>query len=221
MTLYEGISLIISGINTISIFFLIAQLYQAKKQTEEMTNQTQQAYAQEKEMHEEQRRIKTVEVLNNWNNGIKKEVRLAEKIVGKLNQDQCTKLYDYVPFEVSKEIHDNLCQMCSKRGHKCSKCKPNRNGQYLISGTQLTELRGNVINYLNNLEIVAVAWKQAIVDKEELELQFAFLHVPGKKSALSIFREVAGGGNSYPALNDFYKQIEINSKKASIQKDVQ
>ena len=207
MTNFEIGSLIFDAIGTVSIIFLIVQLCQTKKQN--------------KEMHEEQRRIQTVNVLMGWNNGIKKESRIAEKIVDKLSSSQCVMLYDYIPFEVSKETHDMICQMCSRQGASCKKCRPNRNGKYLISGIQLTELRGNVTNYLNNLEIVAEAWKQAIVDREELEFQFSFLYVPGKKSALSTYREIAGGGQSYPALNEFYKTIESNSKKTTNKKEEQ
>ena len=65
MTEYEIVSLIISGLGLISLILVIIQITISIRQS--------------KKQHEELRRVKTVEVLYNWNNGLKKETRLAEK----------------------------------------------------------------------------------------------------------------------------------------------
>ena len=42
---------------------------------------------------------------------------------------------------------------------------------------------------------------KGIVDKKVIEMQYSFLYKPEKnKNALSNYREIAGGGNSYPAI---------------------
>lgn len=214
MSAYETISLIVSGLGLIvsllGLFSLIIAIKQIKLSVK-----------QAKEHHEEQRRIKTIEILHNWNNGLKKESRLAEKIVEKLDKDQCLKLYEYTPFTVSEDTHKMICQMCSRYQPSCTSCKANGRNEYLVDGLQLIELRGNVTNYLNNLEIVALAWQQAIVDCDAVEKQFTFLHNPGKKSALHTYRTIAGGGNSYPVTDAFYKQIMENQRIKSPQKKAQ
>lgn len=204
MDTYEILSLIIGGLNSLSLLLVSIQIILSRKF--------------EKENHEEQRRIKTVEVLNSWCASLKKETRLAEKIVEKLDEDSCKKLYDYAPFKMGEELHNMMCQMCSQYSADCSRCKPDENKKYLIDGTQLTELRGNVTNYLNNLETVAVAWQQGIVDKEAVELQFSYLYTPGTKSALCNYRKIAGRGNSFPVLNEFYKKIQDNNSATVQQK---
>ncbi len=234
MSDYEIASVILASINTVSIFLLIAQTFistkqskQIREQTQNMSEQTQKMSEQTelmnqqnkltlehaKELHEEQRRIKTVEVLWNWDKGLRKETRLAEMIVEGLNEKDCMKLYEFKSFRVNKSTHNMFCQMCPDY-QECKdnkKCKPNKQGKYLISGHHLNELRRNVTSYLNNLEIVSVAWQQEIVDTEMIEAQFAFLYNEGKKSALSKYRKIAGNGNSYPTLNDFYEKIKSNN----------
>lgn len=196
MSIYEWLSIILGILNLASIVFLATQLLLSKKQAEDL--------------HEEQRRIKTLDVLTTWSNSIKMETRLAEKIVENLNIQQCKDLYNYTPFHVNSKIYKMVCSMCTKfepESENCKKCKSNN----CISGDQLTELRGHITNYLNNLEIVAISWQQAIVDKEVIETQFSFLYTPGTKSAVENYRKVAGNGSSYPVLEMFYEQIKKNS----------
>jgi hypothetical protein len=222
MSGYEILSLIIQGIGLLSLFLLVRQIREAKETTEEARKATETAQQAQREHNEELRRVKTIEVLANWNNSLKKESRLAEKIVETFDKEQCKQLYDYNSFSVNEKAHNMICQMCSKRNTEgCKDCKKNDNGSYEIDGIVLTELRGNVTNYLNNLEIVALAWKQAIVDKDAIVTQFSFLHTPGVKSALANYRDVAGGGNSFPALADFYEEIKKRSTTRLKNKDIQ
>lgn len=208
MSIYEIFSIIISFLGLASIVFLAIQVYLTKKHS--------------KDMHEEQRRIQTMNVLRNWSKSLKKETRIAEKVVEKLSIEECKKLYNYTPFEVSSEIKKMMCQMCSSYKHDCENCKvENKEDTYIIGGLQLTELRGNVTNYLNNLEVVAISWQQWIVDKEVLESQFAYLYTPGTKSALENYRKVAGNGKSYPALELFYEKIKKNNSPRVKEKDEQ
>ena len=120
-------------------------------------------------------------------------------------------------------MHRMLCQMCSQNDGKtnCDRCQPDSRGMYLVEGYRLNELRGNVTKYLNNLEIMALAWQQAIVDRDAIEEQFSFLHNPGKKSALDNYRKIAGGGKSYPMTSEFYEQIKQNYSKRVKRKEEQ
>lgn len=201
MTPYEIISLIISGLGLASIVFLCIQIYLSKKHS--------------REMHEEQRRIQTLSVLNNFCKSTKKETRIAEKVVEKLSVEKCKNLYNYTPFDVPKSVYKNICQLCSEGTIDCQKCKPKDKSNYTVHGTQLTELRAYVTSYLNALEIVAVSWDEAIVDKEVIEKQFAYLDDPGTKTALENYRRAANNGRSFPALEKFYKKIQQNNKDSA------
>ena len=198
MTAYEIISLIIGILGLGSVVFLCIQIYLSKKHA--------------REMHEEQRRIQTLSVLENFCKSNKKETRIAEKVVEQLSVEKCRKLYNYTPFDVSQSVYKNICQLCSKGSMGCQQCKPKKGGRYTVHGSQLTELRAYVTSYLNALEIVAVSWEQAIVDTDVIENQFAYLDNPGAKSALGNYRRAANNGRSYPALENFYKKIQENNR---------
>ena len=220
MTAYEVGSLIMQGIGLISVGGLLYQIKQANVNMKQTKLQLQQSADQEKAQHEEQRRLQTVKVIYDWNMALKKETRLAEKIVEKLDDNQCVKLYNYMEFVVAEDTHKMMCQMCSQPCGTNDKCKT-ADGKYKVSNEQLTDLRGYVTNYLNNLEIVALAWQQGIVDRNALEQQFCFLYSPGNKSALSNYRKIAGGGCSYPAIEALYEKVKQNQKPKIDIKDVQ
>lgn len=196
----DYVSLGVQILGVLSIIAVWIQLHQTEKI--------------EKEHHEEQRRIRTVEVIRNWSANLKKETRLAEKIVENFDARQCKKLYNHIPFTVEDvEVYKDICQLCREKPNKqtvCKKCMTN--GKFKVENEQLIELRAQVTNYLNNLEIVALAWQQAVVDTDEIVRQFLFLDTPGTKSALATYRAIAGGGKSYPLTEKFYQEIVKQNK---------
>lgn len=204
MSIYEWFSLIIDLLSLLSLFFLAVQVLLSVKHGKEAEKRAQ-------EMHEEQRRVQTLGVLNNWSRSIKKETRLSEMIVEELDLKQCKQLYTYTSFNVDEKIYNNICQMCSRYKPNCTECSKTNN-TFTVSGPQLTELRGHVTNYLNSLETVAIAWQQGIVDKKMVETQFAYLYNPGSKTALENYRKVAGNGKSFPVLAEFYNEIKKNNE---------
>lgn len=214
MSYYEIISCLFSIVNLISIVLMYFQL-KALKVQEEAHNK------QEKEHHEEVRRENTVKIITEWNNSLKKESRLAEKIVEKMDKEQCRALYNYRDLTVDENAFHSICQLCSELSDSCQKCQC-INNKYLIHNIPETELRGYVTSYLNSLEIVAISWQQGIVDREMLEKQFSYLYDNNQsKSALETYRSIAGNGNSYPVLNSFYNQIKQNASKTVQNKNPQ
>lgn len=216
MSVYEIVSCLFSIINLISIVLMYFQL-KALKVQEEAHNK------QEKEHHEEVRRENTVRIITEWNNSLKKESRLAEKIVEKLDRDQCIALYNYRDLTVDENSFRSICQLCSELSDNCQKCQcTGTNNQYHIHNIPETELRGYVTSYLNSLEIVALSWQQGIVDRAMLEQQFSYLYDNTRsKSALETYRSIAGNGNSYPVLNSFYNKIKQNASTTVKNKNTQ
>lgn len=205
----DVISCIIGIVGLLSLFLLFKQIKIVKQQN--------------KEHYESLRRENTVKIITEWNNSLRKESRLAEKIVAKFDKEQCKALYNYNSLSVNKNSFNLICQLCSEKSDSCKKCQVDKKTKmYIIDNIPETELRGYVVSYLNNLEIVAIAWQQAIVDRKMLEQQFSFLYnASNDKSALETYREIAGNGHSYPVLKLFYEKIKMNASIDVDKKQVQ
>ena len=161
---------------------------------------------------EKSKRKATVEVIREWNNNIIKETSFAERIVEKLDEDQCRCLYAQTSFKVSNEIKKMLCDICPfEGGGYCKEKCESMSGEFEVKDLQLSELRWHIIHYLNNLEVVTIAWKNDVVDREIIEEQFSYLHNPEKgREASKRFRDIAGGGGSYPSIEELIEKIKKN-----------
>lgn len=170
-----------------------------------------------KKHHEEMRRIKTVEIMENWSKSLQRETSFAEKIVEGFTPEQCRALYFKEPFELDIKKGKAICQICTEGEcnrieKKCENCM--QGDKFRLEGAQLSEFRWYVIGYLNMLESVMTAWKLKIVDSEEIENQFQYLYNPEKGwNALEPFREAAGGENAYPNIAEFMTRLCEKRKK--------
>lgn len=218
--IYYLVSSIAAIISAASTVMLCIQLNMSRKQS--------------KNNHDERRREKTVEIMTTWNNFLQQDFRLAEKVVENFNSEQCRNLYNNEPTEVKEKELELICELCSditcprNKRNLCSVCPTIQNMQpnkepnckkkgeiYIIDGAQLNQLRWNVTAYLNNLETVFTAYFQGIVDKKVIETQFSFLYKPEQnRNALYNYRNIAGGGNSYPATDLFIKKLQANHQKS-------
>lgn len=191
---------VITALSTIVIAFQLLQTVRA-----------------EKKHHEEMRRIKTVEIMENWSKSLKKETSFAEKIVEGFTDNQCRSLYFKEEFELDRKKGLDICQICKENqfdeSHKqCSKCITG--DKFKLEGAQLSEFRWYVVGYLNMLESVMTAWNLNIVDREEIEDQFQYLYNPEKGwNALKPFRDAAGGRNAYPNIEKFIKEMEARKSE--------
>lgn len=199
------ITTICSIISAVSTIFIAIQLFQSARS--------------EKKHHEEMRRIKTVEIMENWSKSLKKETSFAEKIVEGFTPDQCRSLFFKEEFELDKKKSKDICQLCRENScnssqEECDHCIVD--GAFKLSGAQLSEFRWYVVGYLNMLESVMTAWHLNIVDREEIEDQFQYLYNPEKGwNALKPFREAAGGMEAYPNIEKFMQTLEKKRNKSS------
>ena len=174
-------------------------------------------YKKEKDHYDSYRRLNTINFMNDWNHHLQDKVQKAEKIVRTLTDAQCRKLYKLEPVELDLNTFKNVCQMCSRNNGSCKDCiVPKKGGapeKYIIQGTPVSELRGYTISYLNNLEILMLAWKLDIVEQDAISKQFKCLYNPSNdRNALKRFRDVAGDGLAYPMIDVFVKDLEEKSK---------
>lgn len=197
----ESIQLVCSIITAVSTIFIAVQIYQN--------------YKENKDGHEEVRRIKTVEIMQDWTTSIKKEASYAEMIVEGFTPEQCRHLYLKEQFSIDVDKAKMICQICPNSSDKCQNCK--EGDKHILKGTQLNELRWYVVTYLNMLEIVMTAWDLGIVDCETVKNQFQYLYNPEKGwDALEDFRIAAGGNKAYPNIGKFVQMLKIEYQQSDL-----
>ncbi len=176
---------------------------------------------QKRDLHDEQRRQKTVEIMMEWSKSLLKETSFAEKLVEGFNEEQCRALCKQIPFKVDKKTKEDFCKICPDSDcAMCNDCKKSTESTYTIDGKQLSELRWYIVTYLNLLETVLVAWKQNVVDREIIEHEFSYLYDESKGwDVLSGFRNAAGGKKVYPVIDEFCEKLKCNSDEKSIMKN--
>lgn len=203
MSTYEWIMSITAIISCASIIFAaITILYGHKK---------------EKDHYDSYRRLNTINFMSNWNHSLADKIKKSEKIVNTFDLKTCRKLYNLEPVELEKNEFDCVCELCSKNNGTCKDCivtkKGSKEPHYILKGTPVHELRGYTISYLNNLEILLLAWKLDIVDKDTISKQFKYLYNPSlQRNALENFRRVASNGLAYPVIDEFIKDLEETGK---------
>lgn len=196
----ENISIVAACIQAFSTFFVMLQIYVAKKQIEHD--------------HERSRREKSVELLLEWSKFLTEEVTGTRKFLSKLNIEQCQSIKSQEIFCVSKK-HKSLLVMIFKE-------KLEEKGEEIILDEyHAAKLRWLIIQYLNRLEAILVAWQYAAVDKEIIESQFKYLF-SGENARDGILKNyrVASGleDTSFPAIYLFegaMKEKEMSNIKES------
>lgn len=162
--------------------------------------------------HERSRREKTVDILLEWDQRLKKEGALARKIVETFSAEQCREIHAQLPIIVNAKLEPLLVQLFN------TTFAPTNN-QITLNEAYSSELRWHVITYLNALESVLVAWQYSVVDRGIIEHQFSYLFKPSDgHEGLKHFRVAAGGGDSYPAIEIFASHIKEERRKKLIQK---
>lgn len=171
------------------------------------------AYRQLKADHERSRREKSVDVLVEWSKNLKKEGSIARKIIECLSEEQCRELLKQQEFKISSKHQSLLAELFSEQELRME-------GEHIvISEAQSSELRWHAISYLNALEFTLVAWQYAVVDKEIIESQFAYLFRPADgHELLKNFRKAANGEESYPAIEVFTAHVTEKRRRNLISK---
>lgn len=194
------ISLIVQIIALSTVIISVRQLFVMKKQ--------------KRDGHEEERRKKTIEVMQIWSNNLQRETSLAEKIVEEFDESQSRKLYAKQDVPVSREMKISVCEIC--RCESCpgqEKCEQLESETCVLQGYQQAKLRWHIIRYLNNLENVFTAYALGIVDKDIIKTQFSYLYNPEKGwDAIEKFRKAAGECG-YPNTNAFMEELVTERKQ--------
>lgn len=165
--------------------------------------------------HERSRREKTVDILLEWDQRLKKEGALARKIVETFSAEQCREIHAQLPITVNVKLQPLLKQLFNNDFQP----QISQINQITLNEAYSSELRWHVITYLNALESVLVAWQYSIVDRDIIEHQFCYLFKPSDgHEGLKHFRVAAGGGDSYPAIEIFASHIKEKRRQKLVEK---
>ena len=174
--------------SSIAVFIYASQLIVQKKSV--------------KEDHERSRREKGVDILNHWFSTLDKNNSTARKLAENISEDNLLAIWHCEAFEMLY-TPKNLQYFVVLFGEFENK----KNENIHVSAQQATEIRWQLISYLNALENVVAAWKYNIVDRKLIEAEFKYMfdHQGG---ALKKFREIMI--DAYPCFDLF--ELEMKNK---------
>lgn len=201
------ISVITAILTLVGLIFACVQLRQIKKNRVRQFDQA--------------RREKTVELVLQYVKDNDSLTRAIEKVVSQFSEEQCFDLYNLSPFEIDDKVRRRICGICpyrlecQKLDDKELRCCQGNDKKFYVKGDILYFLRGGIVRCLNALECVLLAWQLGIVDQAALEEQFAFLDRNGGDRAVKAFRNVAGNGRAYPAIEKFYQRLDQRKEEAA------
>lgn len=162
--------------------------------------------------HERSRREKAIELISVWALNMNKRGAAARKLVETLDKERSKSLFNQEPLKINKK-HIGLLQAALE-----SKVEEPTGDNITLSELQSSELRWQIITFLNNLESVLSAWRHNVADKDIITEQFRYLlSTTDGHYILQEFRVAAGGNQSYPAIQEFVKHIkeELNKENTS------
>lgn len=172
--------------------------------------------------HKRSRRELSVDLIFKWTTNLDKRASLARKYVEQLDEKQtrCLENQEEVRFNPSdKELCYNIKKLLNtniKQPNTKSRCKCEfRDSKNLfLTVEESSELRWLIVNYLNILESVLVAWQHRIADDSIIEQELKYLFdLANGKDILKKYRIAAGSENSYPAIEVFYNHLEKKRRK--------
>jgi hypothetical protein len=159
--------------------------------------------------HERSRREKAIELISQWALNMNKRGSAARKLVETLDREKSKLLFNQEPLEIGKK-HIGLLRAALE-----AKVNKIEGDEITLDENQSSELRWQVVTYLNNLESVLSAWRHNIVDREIITEQFRYLVSKTEGHyILEEFRVVAGGSHTYPAIQEFVEHIKTELNKS-------
>lgn len=156
--------------------------------------------------HERSRRERAIELFAAWARHLNQRAAASRKFSERLSSDQARALFNQDSFEVDEKYLGLLTAALS------GKAPVPENGKIKLTEELASEIRWQIVTYLNNLEAILAAWLHNVADKQIIEEQYRFLISPSEGHyILQEFRNVAGGSHTYPAINEFVKHIREKS----------
>jgi hypothetical protein len=160
--------------------------------------------------HDRSRRENAINYLFEWSRGLLQANSLARKLVEGLNETQTLDLAKEKPLRLGTEKRDLVSGVLSKIPEGGLK---EQGGEILLGEREVSDIRWQVVRYLNNLESIFAAARHNVADRGILIEQFGFLVSPREgHHLLRKFRDALGGAEAYPGLHELEEELERKYK---------
>jgi hypothetical protein len=153
--------------------------------------------------HERSRNEKAVDLIRDWTKILNQKSSAARKIVEQLDNQTCIKLNKQEKISIDKtETNLNLLKAVFEEEINSDSDKVE------IDIRKSTQLRWEIITYLNILESVLIAYRHNVADRQIIKEQFRYLVNPTENHfVLEEFRKATGEEN-FPGIKDFAKELK-------------
>jgi hypothetical protein len=209
------IQIVLAGFTFLSLLATVVALIFTHKQLKRMNDDHEASDEKHEAEMEKARREKAGDIIRQYVESTDSADLTATLILEKLTYEQYKKLYERIPFEVSPEIREEICQLCPYyRTAQCGNETPEKKcscTDCIVEGRVLNCFRSHVMRYLNLLETALIPWFEGVADKELMEEQFEFLGNRNLRKTTD-FLLIADGGRSYRILQVFLERLKERKK---------
>lgn len=161
--------------------------------------------------HERSRREKAIELISQWALNMNKRASAARKLVEVLDETAVKSLSNQESFSIHKR-HAGLLRAALE----AEITEENDKSEIYLDERKSSELRWQIIAFLNNLESVLSAWRHNVADKDMINEQFRYLVSPKDGHyILEKFRVISGGSHTYPAIAEFVEHLKKQYEKTT------
>jgi len=159
--------------------------------------------------HDRSRRENAINYLFEWSRGLFQSASLARRLAEGLTEQQTLELIHERPLRLSAEKKNLVLGVLSKVPQEGLL---EQNGEITLKEREVSDVRWQLVRYLNILESIFAAARHNVADKDILIEEFGFLHSPTEGfHLLKKFRD-AMGADSYPALMELDEELEQRRK---------
>jgi len=177
-----------------------------------LTGQVYEIRMQRKTDIERRDRETTVNVLSSWLKTFERKAILARYLLSEFNKSNIKKIFNFEKASLpnEKEKREKVLDLLYAIDHGLAE-EVEALGE--IPSHVSTYLRSLMVEYLNTLEIILLAWDQRIIDENTFKEEFKYL-VQGNKCILDDILEVVGREN-FPTINKFCQKLIEEQKPDS------
>ena len=225
---------IANSIAALGVIFIIIQLFMTKKNLEFAKTSLLQSVEELKlhresldkaadqislatksyvDLHELERRKAAISSMKDWTLFIYDMGTGGKCFAEKLDFEKSKLLWNEKSFNIS--IQDKAYLERTVKDIGVINVFPDNEKEAVLSASQSSLIRKQVVSYLNFLETIMSARRHNVADSDILTEQFSWLVVPKEgKQLLPNFRKVAGGIEAFPSIEEFVNDVE--KKKSNI-----
>lgn len=146
--------------------------------------------------HLRSRRENAIRLYADWAKNLDRRATAARKFAQELGEQENKCIFQSDEFEIDASHAGRLAAALAEKAPEAV------DGKIKLTVEHSSEIRWQLVTYLNNLEAVLSAWHHHVADRALIEEQYRFLTADSNYIAEK-FRKIAGGAKTYPAIYSF------------------